>query len=391
MYSAIWAYPWDFLDEGPEAADRIADAGLEGVSVAAAYHTVRTLCPHNPVRAVYHGEGGVLYFHPEQSRTEPCRIKPVLSELCEHLDPLHTVCEMARRRGLKVHAWTVLTHNTRLGTRFPDCTIENAFGDRYLFGLCPAHPDVRAYAIAVMGSLASRSEVSTIELESVGYMGIDHSGHHSKTGIVLDDLHRFLLSICFCPHCRERMQAQNVDAGAAREAVVQEMRGYFAGRYRNGGEDALSGVSEVLGEDTADGILQARDEVVLTLMEELYWLVNEPQVLSVMVSPTPTTTGALAGVTLSQARQWCDRLLTQAFHKEPDGIRKQVADVAVRRGSTPVHAGLQAIVPYVGSEEHLASAARAAVDAGAEGLEFYHYGLAPLENLNWIRSVLAAV
>ncbi len=89
-------------------------------------------------------------------------------------------------------------------------------------------------------------------------------------------------------------------------------------------------------------------------------------------------------------RQWSDRLLTQAFQREPEAIRKQVSEIALRRGGTPVHAGLQAIVPYVKCAEDLEAAARAAADAGAEGLEFYHYGLMGLDRLEWIRRAVAS-
>src|SRR5882724_5507395 len=181
MYSAIWAYPWDFLDEGiGEVIARISDAGLNGVSVAAAYHSIRALCPHNPKRAVYHGEDGVVYFKPDDRFFIDCRIKPVVSELAADVDPLRAICCDSAGRKLKVHAWTVLHHNTRLGTAYPDCTIENAFGDLYPFGLCPANPDVRKYTLGIVGCLAEREDLDTIELESLGYMGIEHSGHHAK-------------------------------------------------------------------------------------------------------------------------------------------------------------------------------------------------------------------
>src|SRR5438552_1332728 len=181
MYTAIWAYPWDFLDEGfDDALGRIADAGIEAVSVAAAYHTVRTLNPHNPKQAVYHGEGGVVYFKPDPAAFEGS-LKPVESNLLAQGDPLTRLCDAAGKRGIKVHAWTVVTHNTRLGTANPELTLENAFGDRYPFGLCPSNPEVRAYAIGLVKSLAQRSDLACIELESLGFMGIDHSGHHSKS------------------------------------------------------------------------------------------------------------------------------------------------------------------------------------------------------------------
>src|SRR5258708_29867920 len=147
MYSSIWAYPWDFLDEGIDTTlGRIADAGLNGVSVASAYHNIRALCPHNPKRAVYHGEGGVIYFKARSAEFKE-GLYPVLSNLVRQKDPLSEICKGAAKRDLKVHAWTVVTHNTRLGSENPDCVIENAFGDLYPFGLYPANPKERPYAI----------------------------------------------------------------------------------------------------------------------------------------------------------------------------------------------------------------------------------------------------
>src|SRR5262249_19327690 len=109
MYSAVWTYPWDLLDEGPDQVlARIADAGLEGISVAAAYHSIRALCPHNPNRAVYHGEGGVIYFRPSEEHFRESRIKPVVSELASEFDPLGVICQAAAKRKVKTHAWAVL-------------------------------------------------------------------------------------------------------------------------------------------------------------------------------------------------------------------------------------------------------------------------------------------
>ncbi|MEP6755455.1 MAG: hypothetical protein ABJA67_08140, partial [Chthonomonadales bacterium] len=272
MYSAIWAYPWDFQDEGYDlVSDRVAAAGLNGVSVASAYHNIRALCPHNPKRAVYHGEDGVLYFHPEPSHFIGHVIQPVLSDLCDKEDPLEQICKSAHKAGVKVHAWTVLHHNTRLGTTYPKCTVQNAFGDRYPFGLCPSNPDVRAYTIGLVRSLSERSEIDTIELESLGFMGMEHSGHHAKAGMELGPVHRFLLSLCLCDSCTSKMETHGVDVERARNAIVNELRAGFSGRFGGTAPDEMVAFEDILGADQAEGILAAREESVLSLLEEIYW------------------------------------------------------------------------------------------------------------------------
>ena len=185
------------------------------------------------------------------------------------------------------------------------------------------------------------------------------------------------------------MARHGVDVEQARASVMQETRGYFAGRYRHGDRDAVEELHDILGDSNADGILAARDEVVLTLLEELYWMVDEPHSLTVMVTGSPLETGAAAAVTVSQARQYCDRLLVQAFHQDTRAVYDSVSSIAVLRGSTPVQAGIAAYAPYVRSADDLLEKARAARDSGADGLQFYHYGLMPLENLGWIRAALS--
>jgi hypothetical protein len=239
--------------------------------------------------------------------------------------------------------------------------------------------------------LAARTDLAAIELESLGFMGIDHTGHHSKAGIELDELHRFLLSVCVCPHCAARMSANGVNVRSVCDGIVREMRGCFEGRFAETHGDPLGDLAEILGTENAEGLVAARNESILTLMEELFWLIQKPQILSVMVSASPLTTGALAGVTISEARQWTDRLLVQAFRSNPSEVHDAIADVAIRRGSTPVFAGLQAVVPFVRSAADLKASALAARNAGADGLQFYHYGLMPLANLDWVRQAMTAV
>ena len=94
------------------------------------------------------------------------RITPQVSRLATEVDVLADLLTRAGRRGLAVRAWTVFLHNTTLGSRHPDCAPQNVFGDPYITNLCPANPDVRAYARALAADLASHG-VETILAESL--------------------------------------------------------------------------------------------------------------------------------------------------------------------------------------------------------------------------------
>ena len=142
-YRAIYAYPWDIADRGvPESLAEIAALGLDTVTVAGAYHAGKFLRPRAP-RKVYFPDDGAVYFRPDQSRYGA--VRPVMSALTREHDVLAELCEQGRAA---VNVWLVLLHNTRLGTADPDLTVRNAFGDPYVYSLCPAAGAVRITAPA---------------------------------------------------------------------------------------------------------------------------------------------------------------------------------------------------------------------------------------------------
>ena len=207
--------------------DRLQAAGLDGVSMAAAYHHSRDVFPHNPRHKVVYLEGGTTYFHPDLARYAGTRLKPKAAGMAAEDDPLATLVAAANRRRMHVAAWTVFLHNTRLAFAEPDCAPLTAFGDRLLNCLCPAHPDVRAYATALAGDVA-RYGVATIKLEALSYMPFDHGYHHERSFVRLSPTLRFLLGVCFCAHC---LHAGARHLRAARSVVSRRAR-RPAGRRR---------------------------------------------------------------------------------------------------------------------------------------------------------------
>ena len=128
MDHTLWVYPWDVLDD-PAAADEIAALGLGRVSLAASYHTTRTLLPHNPRRKVLVARHAAVYFEPDPAAYDGLRLRPSTPDWVAP-DSFGTALASLRGRGQSVNAWIVVLHNTRLGEANPDLIIENAFGDR---------------------------------------------------------------------------------------------------------------------------------------------------------------------------------------------------------------------------------------------------------------------
>ena len=198
MDTSIFAFATDFADEGVEAVfDNVQHrGGLGGVTVAAAYHEGRDVFPHNPVRKVRFLESGAIFFQPDDARWRDIRLRPPVSTAAV----LPEIVRAASSRGLAVRAWTVFLHNGALAAAHPDCAPQNAYGDRYVTDLCPANPDVRAFARALAGDVAALG-VASICAESLHYHPIEHGYAHERYFVPLGPRARFLLGLCFCPHC----------------------------------------------------------------------------------------------------------------------------------------------------------------------------------------------
>ena len=102
----MFAFATDLVDEGMETVlDNVAGrAGLDGVTLAAAYHHGRDIFPHNPRRKVHFLEGGAVFFRPDPRRYGALR--PQASRLAADSDVLADLCQAAPARALAVRAWT---------------------------------------------------------------------------------------------------------------------------------------------------------------------------------------------------------------------------------------------------------------------------------------------
>jgi hypothetical protein len=230
----LFAYPWDILDEGEAPfLDRCRQLGIDRLHVAVSYHSGKFLLPRNRRARVYFPEPGARYFQAPPATWQGGLDQPV-SELAA-TGWLDRLAAGAAERRIELSAWTVFFHNSALGARYPDLTIENAFGDRYPFALCPSRQQVRDHAAAMCRSLACLGSFTAIDLETIGYLGYFHGHHHEVTAVPLGTAERLLLSLCFCTACR----AAGTSAGIDMEHAAGEVRRILARRMES--DDAAGG------------------------------------------------------------------------------------------------------------------------------------------------------
>jgi hypothetical protein len=170
----MYAYAWDLADEGvPEVVGEVEALGIDTITLAGSYHAGKFLRPHGRNGKVYFPEDGTVYFHADPTRYGA--ITPVVSSLARDRDVFR---ELTARRRIAVNAWLVLLHNSRLGDRHPQSTVKNAFGDSYIYSLCPSAPDAREYAVALCTDVTDHYPVSGISLETPGFLPYAHGYHH---------------------------------------------------------------------------------------------------------------------------------------------------------------------------------------------------------------------
>jgi hypothetical protein len=408
--ACAYLFAQDLHDEGIDPVlDRLQGAGLNGAIMAAAYHHARDVFPHNPQHKVIYLEGGAVFFHPDPGRYGGTRLQPHVAALAREADPLATLVETAARRSMRVGGWVVFLHNSRLAFQHPDCAPVNAFGDPLLNSLCPAHPEVRAFARA-LGSDVARYHLHTIQLEALSYMPFDHGYHHERSFIRLSPNVRFLLGLCFCTHCLAAARAAGVDGERVRERVRAAAGAVFDSAAN---ETQEPDVEERALRADCDGelgrFLDVRQTVVTSLVEEVVAAIHaeSPETRAVFLDPSGATLGYATGRPATERSAasiaWRDGvdLAVVAGASDGLGILAYFADlerfereVGAYQRVLPVGRSLEALLrpmlPDAESPRVLAAKITSLRQMGVRDISFYHYGFMRLESLDWIRVALGS-
>ncbi|MFD7414906.1 hypothetical protein [Kitasatospora purpeofusca] len=387
MESSVLAFATDLLDEGADTffgnlTDR---AGVGGVTLASVYHEARDVFPHNPRRVIRYLEPGAAYFRPDPARWSGRRLRPTPSTAIGDRDPFAEAAAEAGRRGLKLHAWTVFCHNDRLGFEHPDCAPANAFGDRHLTELCPAHPEVREYARTLVTELA-RYGVDAIRAESLHFHGLRHGYHHERYFEELGAAAEALLGICFCAHCR----AAAVRAGVPAEEVAATVRAEVRRRLADEAAAAEPAALDRLADGAVAAYVDASAATVTSLAAELAEEASRHSMrLSFMDGGGPGT-GWLSGIDLPGLAKAAHQIETLGYARTPEAVREKVAAFALH-GVRPQDMAviLRPMASDCDGPADLAAKIAVLRDLGVPEVEFYHYGLMRLSSLDRIGAALA--
>ncbi|MEV7854303.1 hypothetical protein [Streptomyces sp. NPDC088183] len=388
MKTSAFLYPWDVIGD-PDAAARVADLGVQQVTLAAAYHSTRALTPRHPGRRIVTAEHAAVLYPPDPDRWAGQGLRPHGQSWVASDDPFAEAAEALTGAGLEVHTWVVLAHNSRLGAEHPETSVVNAYGDRYPWAPCIGRPAVRAYLLALAAEAAVRPGARGTELESCGWYGFAHLHAHDKiAGVGLGDAAQYLMSLCFCPDCRTGYAGQGLDPDALAAAVRGALEPVWAGS--GSAESGRAGIERLLGADLTAATLQWRGTVARTLQESAVAAVRAAagpgfQVL-LHADPAPHRTGANVGVDPAHILSVADGVVLPCTGDDP--AREAVL------GPFDGHDGVLAanfsvVTGMGGSPATLERDAAHAASLGANQLRLYHAGLASGPDLEAVAGALS--
>lgn len=372
-YRAIYSYAWDLAEAGVgRAVDQFLQLGLDTVTYAGSYHAGKFLRPHGRTGKVYFPQDGTVYFHADHARYGA--IKPVANYLLQECDTLR---ELTDDKRLAVNVWLVLLHNTLLGSAHPESAVTNAFGDKYIYNLCPSAPAARAYAVGLCKDVTESYDVSGISLETPGFLPYAHGYHHE---FALNTPNRWLdgmLGLCFCDHCVKGAAKAGIDAARLKAEVARDVSSYLASDVDFPADMAEAfWQADMLDDNGLGAFLRWRMDVVTSLIVEIRASVRQDINVAVIPSVARPTGGAWYEGSDLKGQAEAAGIIEACFYEQgAQRVKADLFDIKRRlRGKGKLRGILRPAYPDFTGEAEFLAAIEALASGGVKELAFYNWG-----------------
>lgn len=389
----MWSYPWDLLDEGvDEAIGRMHDrAVVTDVAVTTFYHAGKFLHPNNPRRRMVFPVSSTLYFRPDPAWHGRLRLAPPVWPELDKADPWPQVREACDARSMGVTAWTLSLHSSGIGERYPDTTVENAYGDRIVTDLSAAHPDVADLLVALTRDIAEHVPVDRIMLESLEYMPFQHGYHHEVVGVPTGPTVGMLMALDFSVHAVQAAVDQGVDADRVRRWVVETLDHHFedpfAGRVMHDWAEVRAAADGEVGR-----FLDARRGVVRSLTERVISSIRDASDVTValcdfgpLYAMPLDGTAWESGMDVAVTTALADEVHPTLYLGDPAANHQKLTEYLALVGDADVVVipAIRAILPQTPDAAALEAQVRN-FDGLVDGASFYNYGFMARQTLDWI-------
>jgi hypothetical protein len=391
----MYLYPWDVWDEGIDACiDTLQRCGIDAVQLAVRYHIASYLLPRNPVRVLYHGDHGALYFQPSGPLAGvDAPVSPTVRQAGAAGSPpdLSATLQRLGEAGLGRVAWVIYAYDHALARARPDLAVEHLFGDRNAAQLCAASTAFGAYARALTDEILNRLPVDGLLAESLALLPHDYGMLNLKRAFQPSPAARTLLGVCWCPDCRRAAAAVGIDVAGLRAAAASWLRRHLA-ELPDAHASALP--SDALNREPFGTDLAAYRDVAAARVTATHRAVLE-RVRAAHARAGSTTVEALAdpratGVERSATAELIDdaRIFVDAGRSAAElrAAGEALAEALPRLSGV---AGLLQLDQFE-RESEFRAALDAALSAGLRSFRFYNYGLLSDRQLGWLEAAQGA-
>ena len=397
MRRGFFTYAWDLDAEGPRrTAARMADnLGANAVMVNALYHHARVFRPRSSGPKTLRYDRALAFFQPQPAYYRESGLLPAVEDVLagkEILDQTRAACQ---EQGLDFGLWVVGLHNSTLGEAHPERCVENLFGDKYTYALCPGQSENQAYLQGLVGDVSDQFSPDRLLVEAAGTLGLHHGLHHELFLQAWDQVLELLFSRCFCPACQARARARGIAVDALREKLrgiadrlLEEERGALPLEFRQHEVPSL-----LLEFEELRDYVQMGCEVVTDLVKSLRdAAAADGGALEIIPASfhRPGSSAWLEGGSLRGLADASDGLLVPAYFEDAPRVEADLNWAGLLAEGAPLSAGLNACSPAA-SAAGLQNQVLACRRAGCRGVYYYNYGLLSEKRLDWVRKANQAL
>ncbi len=383
---SIYTYAWDLAEHGLDKSfAEFRELGLNSVTISGSYHAGKFLRPRSS-SPVFFPEDGTIYFRHNPVRYG--RIVPIPNSMVAERDVLG---DAVRNAELAVNVWLVLLHNTPLGSQNLDDCVTNAFGDKYIYNLCPSSPHARKYARSLAADVSDNYPISGLTVESPGFSPFFHGFHHEFNLVQPNRWLENLLGLCFCQHCQNGAADIGIHSKGLRARIRNWIGEYLAGDVDYPDDMAESfWLADVATDRELSGFLNWRCDVVTSLVDEIRSVVASHVTVAIIPSVgRPTANAWFEGSNLADLRRAAGVLEICLYEPTWNRAAADFADVRRRLGGSK---GLRCVIRPSWPDLNSASEVQAAVSSiathGAEGISFYNWGFLRRQGLRYVFEAL---
>lgn len=376
----MFVYPWDMDGRADTFWEEYRRLGCNTIAVNTCYHHISII--DTALMRVYERRqaGPSFAIHPERYG----RIRPqVQADLTGTFLQLREACAQA---GMTYRSWNVNLHSSAIGQDYPDACVENVWGDRYSYTLCLNHPDVLEYDLALLTDIIDTLDPDSFIMEAVSWIPAFHGKHHEFSLVHITPAIRYLLTLCFCPHCIQAAQAEGIDALAVRETVRTLLQGLLARELTFGDNEQTQLTHLLIEYPELYAYQQFRTRSVTRFVQATAQLVHQSgKRYEYIPSSTPFEVNStlFEGYSFRALTGVPDRYVPLVYDPK-ERCSTVLGNIRLFDHHTPVAAGLNlSRVRYTGQGDFL-QRIQDGVDCGISAFYLYNYGTAPRECLDWI-------